>query len=171
MLFSGIALYSLRAAAFALPVCAVYALALRGRKRKATWAGLACVFYFAALFEITVLRGGIEWDAFFNAPRAMVQWVPLKTTLAELRRGAWPFTYHMTGNLAWFVPLGFFARKKPAWFALAAGALLSASIEAAQWALMTGQPDVDDLLLNAAGAFLGRLAAGLLAMRPRGRGE
>lgn len=63
---------------------------------------------------------------FFSAPRAMVQWIPLKTTLQELRLGAWPLIYHVAVNLAWFAPLGFFARKNPAWVSFVVGALLSA---------------------------------------------
>jgi glycopeptide antibiotics resistance protein len=30
-----------------------------------------------------------------------------------------------------------------------------------QWALMTGMPDIDDVILNATGALAGRLLAGL----------
>lgn len=159
MNFAGIALYTLRAAAFALAVCAVYALVCRARKRKPTWGRILSVFYLAALLEITVLRGGVAWGGFFSAPREAVQWIPLRTTLGQLRLGAWPFLYHVVGNLIWFVPLGFVLRKKPVWAALIAGALLSAAIEGMQWALMTGMPDVDDVLLNASGTVIGWLLA------------
>jgi len=160
MNFAGIALYTFRAAAFALAVCAVYALVMRARKKALRAGQILSVFYLAALIEITVLRGGVEWTGFFSAPREAFQWVPLRTTLGQLRLGAWPFVYHVVGNLIWFVPLGFVVQKKPVWAALVAGALLSAAIEGLQWALMTGMPDVDDVLLNAAGALVGRLAVG-----------
>lgn len=163
--FLGIALYTLRAAAVALAVCSIYALIGKARGRTLFIGRLLSVFYLAALVQITVLRGGIEWDGFLSAPREAVQWIPFRTTLHQLRLGAWPLIYHVVGNLAWFVPLGLILRKKPVWVALVVGALLSAAIEGMQWALMTGMPDVDDVLLNASGALIGRLLAGVIAAR------
>ena len=167
----GIALYTLRAFAFALIAWLAYALLRRTRRRRPTGGGGLTIFYLAALFQITVLRGGVEWDGFFSAPRAAVQWIPLQTTLDQFRRGTWPFLYHVLGNLAWFVPMGFLARRKPAWVALALGAAFSAFIEGMQWALMTGMPDVDDVLLNATGALVGRLLAGVVGTGNRFRSQ
>lgn len=167
MRFIGIAFYTLRAFVFALAICAVYALFRRMRGKETTVGRLACAFYFAALIEITVLRGGVEWNAFFAVPRDAFQWIPLRTTLDQLHRGTWPFIYHVVGNLVWFVPLGLLLRRRPAWHALVAGALLSAAIEGMQCVLMTGMPDVDDVLLNAAGALIGRLLFRLVHARAK----
>ncbi len=52
--------------------------------------------------------------------------------------------------------------------AFAVGAFLSAFIEGMQWVLMTGMSDVDDVLLNATGALIGRLLAGLVTSRSAG---
>jgi glycopeptide antibiotics resistance protein len=157
MRFQGILLYTLRAALFAAAASGIYWGFLRLRGRSVTAGRLLSAFYVAALVEITVLRGGVDWAGLPHAARDPVQWVPLRTTLLEFRGGAWPFLYHVLGNLLWFLPLGLMLRRKSAWRALLAGALLSASIECLQWVLLTGIPDVDDVLLNACGALLGWL--------------
>lgn len=151
----GILLYCLRAALFAAAVCTVYALLCHWRGRKPSPGRLLCVAYLAALIEITVLRGGVDWAAVFTGERAVPQIVPLRTTLGELRSGVWAFTYHTLGNLLWFAPLGLLLRRRKPWRALLAGAALSAAIELAQYLLLTGTTDIDDLLLNALGALLG----------------
>jgi glycopeptide antibiotics resistance protein len=164
--FRGIALYTGRAFLFALAVAGVWALILRLRGKPVTWGRLWPAFYLAALVEITVLRGGADWGGLLTAARESAQWVPLRTTLGELRLGAWPFAYHVLGNLLWFLPLGLMLRRGPAWRTLLLGALLSASIECLQWLLMTGMPDIDDVLLNACGALAGWL---LFRSIPAGR--
>ena len=58
------------------------------------------MFYLAALAEIIALRFGRP------AARVAPQLVPLRTTLEQWRAGAWPFVYHVVGNLTWFMPLG-----------------------------------------------------------------
>jgi len=156
--FQGIALFTWRALVFAAAVSGGCWLVLRLRKKPVNAGRLLAAFYVAALLEITVLRGGADWGGLLYAARDPVRWTPLATTLAELQSGAWPFVYHVVGNLLWFMPLGLMLRRKRAWRALAAGALLSLSIESLQWLLATGVPDVDDVLLNASGALLGWLA-------------
>ena len=155
--FRGIALYTGRALLFALAVAGIWALILRLRGKPVSRGRILSAFYLAALVEITVLRGGVDFGGLLTAARESVQWIPLRTTLGELRLGAWPFLYHVLGNLLWFLPLGLILRRGPAWRALLLGALLSASIECLQWLLMTGMPDVDDVLLNACGALAGWL--------------
>ena len=61
---------------------------------------LAMVAYLAALAEIIALRIGLG-----HAARTL-NLIPLETTLAQLRGGAWPLLYHSLGNVGWFVPLG-----------------------------------------------------------------
>lgn len=151
----GIALYTLRASAFGLFACLAYILWRRASGRNAPWRRALGIFYLAALIQITALRGGIQWAALFGSLRGPVQWTPFKTTLHQLALGAWPFIYHLAGNLLWFVPLGLLARKRAWWRAFLIGAALSAAIEAMQWVFMTGVPDVDDVILNTLGALLG----------------
>ncbi len=167
----GIAVYTLRAAAFAAAVTLVYALILRARGRKLAAGRLVSVFYVAALIEITVLRGGVEWGSLLSAMRVSPQWMPFKTTAGAFRGGAWPFVYHVAGNLMWFVPVGVILHRRPFWAALAGGTLLSTLIEGLQWVLMTGMADVDDVMLNACGALVGWLLAWLILRRGRGNGR
>lgn len=153
---SGILMYVMRAARFALVIGAVYALGrwlwLRAKGEKPGWARelvrLLFVVYAAALVQIIALRGGA------GDVRA-VQPVPLRTTLGELRAGLWPFIYHLVGNAVWFVPLGMFLHKKGAVRVLLTGACVSALLECLQWTLGTGVTDVDDIIINALGAVMG----------------
>ena len=155
MSIRGIALYSLRSAAFAAVVSAAYALVCRLRGREVRWRRLLGIAYMAALIQITVLRGGLNWARVFAGGRGMPQLVPLRTTLLELRGGAWSFTYHTVGNLLWFAPLGWLLRRRRPYTVLLAGAALSVGIELMQLLLMTGVTDIDDVIFNALGALLG----------------
>ena len=169
MSLHGIAIFTLRAAGFAAIVCGIYALILRMRGKALSAGRLLSVFYLASLIEITVLRGGIAWNDLFDARRFAVQWMPLKTTLAEFKNGAWPFIYHVGGNLAWFIPLGWVLRRKSAWAALLAGMLVSIAIECLQWVFDTGRTDVDDVIFNTCGTLLGYLLSRRIPMDARSR--
>lgn len=159
MNLAGICVFTLRASAFASVVCAAYALILRMRRKVVLPGRLLAVFYLAALIQITVIRGGVNAGDVLHASRDAVQWLPMKTTLEQWRLGAWPFVYHVVGNLMWFVPLGAILRKKPIWVALFAGMLLSVAIEGMQWVLLTGMTDIDDVLINTCGTLIGFLCA------------
>ena len=163
MSISGILFFVGRAARFALAVCLIYAvlrlLWLKIRKRrfdpKHELVRLAFVAYFAALTEIIALRGGS------GSVRAL-QPVPLLTTLGEIKNGAWPFLYHLVGNMIWFVPLGMFLGRKSVLQATLTGAGLSIALEILQWLLMTGVTDADDMILNALGTLTGWVLIQLL---------
>lgn len=116
---------------------------------------LMTVMYLAALTEIVALRLGLPRNT------QSVNFTPLESTLGVLGNGAWPFAYHVIGNMIWFVPLGWLGRRmwpsnKP-WQMALAGAVVSAGLEALQWLLHSGVTDVDDVLLNALGTLLGAL--------------
>ena len=167
MSLTGILIYCLRAATFAAAVCALFAIFCWLWGRKLRPGRLAALAYLAALFQITVLRGGVDWAQVTAGTRDLPRLIPLETTLGELRAGAWQLIYHTLGNLAWFVPLGVLLRKKSALTALLTGAVVSAFIELMQYLLMTGVTDVDDVLLNALGTLLGwSLARLILAIFP-----
>ena len=167
MRLTGILIYCLRAASFAAVVCALYALINWMRGRRVRPGRLVALAYLAALIQITVIRGGVDWTQVLTATRDAPQLLPLRTTLEELRAGAWPLIYHVVGNLAWFVPLGVLLRRRSGLVALLAGAGASICIELMQYLLMTGMSDVDDVLLNALGALMGwGLARLMLAIFP-----
>lgn len=155
MNFQGIALYSGRALAFAALVCLLYGAYCLLRKKKLHFGHLLAIGYLAALIQITVLRGGVDWQKVLEGARTMPQLVPLKTTVGEAKSGLWPLVYHTAGNMGWFVPLGMLMRKKKWLHALLAGAILSAGIELMQYLLMTGMTDIDDVILNALGTLMG----------------
>ena len=172
-----ILLYCRGAARFALPAAAVWLLGRLLwqllRREKIHW-GRECLLlvfiaYLAALLQITVWRGGVDWQAVFaDTPRAPAQLTLLHTMRVHWRVDRSMFIYHTVGNIGWFVPFGLLlspARRR--WnFAetVLLGMLLSASIEALQWLLRTGVTDVDDVLLNALGAGLGYLLAACLRL-------
>ena len=157
--------YSLHAAAFGAIACALF---LAGRlllarrpleKRDGLW--LITVGYLAMVLEIIGLRVGLRTVRFMGGvPRLHL----LEYTLSQLKRGAGPFIYHVGGNLLWFVPVGaLLPRLFPGtrWYhALPAGLCLTLLVEGLQWVLGTGEPDVDDVMLNTLGALLGYLALG-----------
>ena len=155
MSLRGIALYSLRAGIFAAAICALYALICLLRRRRPGLKRLLGIAYIAALVQITVLRGGVNWQAVLHEGRQLPQLLPFGTTLALLGGGTWNFIYNTLGNLLWFVPLGMLLAKRRGYQALLAGALVSACIETGQYILMTGQSDIDDVIINALGTLLG----------------
>lgn len=152
---AGVALYCARALSFAAVALAVMYLVGRARKRRFRLRDYLAAAYLAALLQITVMRGGMDFARVFEGGRDAPRLVPLQTTLGELRAGAWPVLYHTLGNLAWFVPLGALLGMRRARTALAAGAVFSAGIELLQYVFRTGVTDVDDVLLNALGARIG----------------
>lgn len=162
MCLSGIVTYTLRAVGFAAVVCALYVLVQTLRGKRLGVERPLFVFYLAALVGITIVRGTSVFNSLFILERPAVQWIPLATTLNQLQSGLWPLIYHVGGNIVWFVPLGFFLRRKPVWMAALIGLLLSVGIEILQWALITGMPDIDDVLYNTCGAAIGWLAGAIL---------
>lgn len=155
MSFSGIALYCLRAGSFAAVVCILYGAICLLRRKRPGCRRLLGIAYLAALVQITVLRGGVNWQDVLHAARPTPQLVPMKTTFELLDGGLWSFIYNTVGNLIWFVPLGLLLGRGRALRALLLGAALSAAIELSQYLLMTGLTDIDDVIINALGSLLG----------------
>ena len=170
MSLSLIARYSLSALGFGAVAAALWLAARRlaGRRGRlrADAARLLLVFYLAALVQITALRIGLVSPRWLQGS---LRPIPLRTTLLTADQGPWMIVYHALGNLLWFAPLGaLLPRVAPGWTArrcLAAGAALSAGIEAAQFLMGTGVCDVDDVLLNALGALAGRGLSALIRRR------
>ncbi len=164
---SGILLYCARAAKFALPVGAAWLAfrlicsGLQGRKLrwKREFLLLLTVVYFAALLQITVWRGGVDWAKVFSDAGRSVQLTLFKTTRSHWRAGLWMFAYHAVGNMVWFVPMGallpLIGRRWRFSATVLAGMCVSAGIEILQWFLRTGVTDIDDVLFNALGAAAG----------------
>lgn len=102
--------------------------------------------------------------------------VPFHTIRRVLFHTRSPFeTRTLVYNVIAFVPLGVFLpclwKQARRWYAvLAAGVMVSLALELVQLITLLGEADVDDLLLNAAGALVGyglfRTTATLLQRRP-----
>lgn len=169
MSIQGILYYTARALRFAalaelvwLACCLLCSGAFGKRSRKELLLQGLLIFYLAALVQITVIRGGIGIASFLAAPHdgSTVQPVPLYYTLQQARTGWWAVVYPVCGNLLWFLPLGLLLPqlwpKRLGGAAVGAAALLlSGSIEVLQWLFGSGVSDVDDVLFNVTGAWLG----------------
>lgn len=70
------------------------------------------------------------------------------------------FIYLFAGNIIWFVPFGMYLERQKKWKLVATalcGFLFSLTIETLQYAFGTGFSELDDLILNTFGVFLGAL--------------
>lgn len=123
------------------------------------WA--AALVYIVVLLRITVFRQNFLQQPLFTA--GVINFFPLSEYIKIFRNREYTaFLVLFFGNIAWFIPFGFFLPyltgrfKAPA--AAAAGFVLSFLIEFGQYAFGTGISELDDLLLNTAGTLLGWLA-------------
>ena len=123
---------------------------------------LLFIIYMAVLLRITVFRTGFAENGFFHGTvnvSLFLDYIPL------IQNGHWlRVIYLFVGNLIWFVPFGMYLQYIAAegrhaftlWRILLLGAALSLFIEVMQFVLGTGISELDDLILNTAGVFIGR---------------
>ncbi|QLY29495.1 VanZ family protein [Nocardia huaxiensis] len=120
--------------------------------------------------EAGILGGTLPWIWMILTPVNGVReisWVPLRDLVATLTDSASAAVVQVGANLILFVPLGFllplrFPRFAGAARMFAVGALISATLEIAQYALDIGRvSSVDDVLMNATGAAVGAALAGM----------
>lgn len=154
MSIEGILFYFLRALIFALGLILVYIVVQKIKKEKISRPFVLTILYLGMLLNITVIRGGID----LVGTRVPWQLEPLTWTIYQLRGGLWTFLYPLLGNIFWFIPMGIILGKRfkllPA--ILLAG-LISFSIESLQWLFNNGISDIDDIIFNIIGAFIGYL--------------
>jgi VanZ family protein len=97
-----------------------------------------------------------------------IQLVPLQTLRSyHYSPGRSDLLIYLVGNVALFLPLGFFlylALRRWLLVTTAICALASVAVEVAQLPIWSRSTDVDDVLTNTAGGFIGALA-GVLALR------
>ena len=77
-----------------------------------------------------------------------------------VRRGDWfAFTYLFVGNIVWFVPFGMYlqymGKQRTLLRTAVSGFLFSLLIETLQYVFGTGFSELDDLVLNTLGAWIG----------------
>ncbi|WP_270876936.1 VanZ family protein [Campylobacter sp. CN_NA1] len=116
------------------------------------------LIYFAFLLRLAVFRDGFSVDKIWQVGKYNL--VPfLDYANVWQNGGIKSFLRLFFGNLGWFFPLGFFARYK---FTLTKtakivlfGFLFSLLVEILQFVFKTGIFELDDLILNSIGVFLG----------------
>lgn len=115
--------------------------------------------YIGVLLRITVFRSGFRWgDLCENGTINLTlfkSYIPLLEN-GDIKR----IIYLFVGNIIWFVPLGFYlrrftGRKRAVWQIFLAGLLFSFIIEFLQYVFGTGVSELDDLILNSLGAWIG----------------
>lgn len=118
-------------------------------------------FYILLLFKLTVFRHDfMQYGLFTNG---ILRLIPFEHYMKILMNyGYLYFIYLFGGNIVLFIPFGFllpFLTGKPKTPALIIlfGFLLSFVIELSQYAFGTGESELDDLILNTFGVFLGFL--------------
>ena len=142
------------------------------------------VLFCAGLAALTVFPSNFwtvsHWQEAFQGLRPFFPITPLSESVQYIgwtptlfrgdTLGEWGF-YMVAANALIFVPIGFFAnllwRRSRWWKGLAVGLCVSFTIEFLQL-FVNRSTDVDDLILNTTGAFLGGLMALLLGkLAPR----
>ncbi len=120
-----------------------------------------CLFiiYIGVLLRITVFRSGFGFrnlcqNGIINLT-LFESYIPLIKSRDFIR-----IIYLFVGNIIWFVPFGFYLRsfgkrKWKLWEIWLLGLLLSFGIEFLQYVFGTGISELDDLILNSLGAWIG----------------
>ena len=144
---------------------------------RALW---ALLLYYLFILSILLFFGGL-----FNMDRGWggsVNLEPLHTIRNYIRyyrnTGSFISVLNLLGNVAILIPLGvllpvMFRPMRHFWTFLPLAAAVACGVEYLQWVTATGAADVDDSILNFAGAALGYFvtrAVQLLYRRYRGRG-
>jgi glycopeptide antibiotics resistance protein len=152
-----------------LPLAVLAVLGLNAFRRRSGPAPLALRHSIA---EVGMVAGTVPWIWMILTPlpgRREVRPWPVLDILTQIHEGAVFAFFQIVGNLLVFAAFGFFAPIRWSIRPLAVvgiAALASATVEGLQYVLDLGRvTSVDDVLLNATGAGLAALAAGVLARR------
>ena len=121
-----------------------------------------CVFYLILLFELTVFRYP---TTIFSVKVVIhtikdIHLVPFIDSIRLLYGDSvFSIIYNILGNVAWFVPLGWFvgrlSHEHTTKKALFIGALVSLLIETLQFLFLTGVTHIDDVIWNTMGSVIG----------------
>jgi len=126
---------------------------LNNKKKRLLLVGSICFIFYMTMFPNRYLGIGIEQGGHNFIPFLMI-----KEMFVE--RSVFTFIVNNIGNIALFMPFGFFlplAVPRFSQFLLCAavGCCLSAAIETIQWFMEYRWSDVDDIILNTVGTMAG----------------
>lgn len=126
--------------------------------------GVLFLIYLIILFRITVFRSGFSLASIME--KGTINLTLFQEYIPLIQQGRWfRFLYLFVGNIIWFVPFGswLLASGKVAEVRKAAlcGLVLSLLIETMQYIFGTGVSELDDLVLNTLGAWIGGAAVAL----------
>ena len=117
---------------------------------------IAFMIYMIILLRYTVFRNTFLQNGFFQGKWNLTFF---DTYEMFMHNHAWSyFFYYLIGNIIWFIPFGMFIQYFKQYHLVTTtfiGFCLSLSIEIAQWIFSTGIFEIDDLILNTIGVWIG----------------
>lgn len=122
------------------------------------------IIYISLVLRITVFRSNFSLSNLFS--NGNVNLTIFKGYMIFVRSRNWyRFIYLFVGNIVWFIPFGMYLqytkRFKNIFAVTFCGMLFSLCIETMQYVFGTGITELDDLILNTFGAFLGAVGVKL----------
>lgn len=126
------------------------------------------VLYLAIVLRITVFRSTFTLQNLCQNGKMILTLFDGYIDL--IRRGDWfAFTYLFVGNIVWFVPFGMYlqymGRQRKLLQIAVYGFLFSLLIETLQYVFGTGFSELDDLVLNTLGAYIGGVVVKVVIFR------
>ncbi|WP_294149516.1 VanZ family protein [uncultured Clostridium sp.] len=139
------------------------------RKTGSNWLKFIFLVYLAILLRITVFRTGFSMSHLMQ--NGTVNLTLFQDYIPLIRQGRWfRFVYLFVGNIVWFVPLGCALTASGNLKRLRTAALcglgLSLAIETMQYLFGTGVSELDDLVLNTLGTWIGAAGGRLYRNHP-----
>ena len=140
-------------------------------KRKCLRAGFSA-YILLMLWLLFIRHRGIAVEDYWTQLPGRINLVPFSSMGSMLRAlwhnpypdVLWTVVYNIGGNIAMFVPLGFFLRSwlpkcRSFWRCMTAVAVIMTTVELCQLFTLRGFCEVDDVMLNLLGAAIGWLIA------------
>lgn len=125
------------------------------------------ISYMIVILDITIL-GRLFYNLQHDIiqPAGSINMIPFQSILEDIRAGDAGIYSNLGGNIILFIPAGFLLyltrKNKPLYQNLGLIALSSAGIEVIQFITTTGIADIDDIILNTTGGFIGLLICWLV---------
>lgn len=125
---------------------------------KTSYLKILFFIYIIILFRITVFRSDFTLTQIMQ--NGTVNITLFQDYIPLIKEGRWfRFLYLFVGNIIWFIPFGaallISGKVNRLWKAALCGLMLSLVIETLQYLFGTGISELDDLLLNTLGTWLG----------------